>query len=169
MYAEQLSGTAFTAPRTENARTWFYRIRPSVVHKPFTALNDTNNHLTINWSEQPPNPNQMRWMPFDVPAATVTDGATTTAAKVDFVQGLHTICGAGDPKSRHGISVHVYMCNASMTDRAMYNSDGDFLLVPQQGALRITTEFGRMHVAPNEIAVIQQGMRFSIDVDGPSR
>lgn len=109
----------------------------------------------------------MRWMPFDVPAATGTDGATV--ANVDFVQGLHTICGAGDPKSRHGISVHVYMCNASMTDRAMYNSDGDFLLVPQQGALRITTEFGRMHVAPNEIAVIQQGMRFSIDVDGPSR
>lgn len=161
MYAEQLSGTAFTAPRTENARTWFYRIRPSVVHKPFTALPPpASSHFTINWSEQPPNPNQMRWMPFDVPS----DGAV-----VDFVQGLHTICGAGDPKSRHGIAVHVYLCNASMVDRAMYNSDGDLLLVPQQGTLRITTEFGKMTVAPNEIAVIQQGMRFAIDVDGPTR
>lgn len=102
----------------------------------------------------------MRWMPFDVPS----DGAV-----VDFVQGLHTICGAGDPKSRHGIAVHVYLCNASMVDRAMYNSDGDLLLVPQQGTLRIRTEFGKMTVAPNEIAVIQQGMRFAIDVDGPTR
>ena len=32
LYAEQLSGTAFTAPRGQNGRTWCYRIRPSVKH-----------------------------------------------------------------------------------------------------------------------------------------
>src|SRR6516225_3559528 len=32
LYAEQLSGTAFTAPRASNRRTWFYRIRPSALH-----------------------------------------------------------------------------------------------------------------------------------------
>lgn len=118
MYAEQLSGTAFTAPRTENQRTWFYRIRPSVVHEPFQRY-DSGKYLTIDWNEQHPNPNQLRWMPFDLP---------NKEKSVDFVQGLHTICGAGDPRSRHGIAIHTYLCNASMKDCAFYNSDGDFLI-----------------------------------------
>lgn len=117
LYAEQLSGTAFTAPRTENSRTWFYRIRPSVIHEPFTPYTGVRN-LTSNWNEQPPNPNQMRWNPFDIP----------TTGSVDFVQGLHTICGAGDTRSRHGIAIHIYACNTSMTNSAFYNSDGDFLI-----------------------------------------
>lgn len=91
LYAEQLSGTAFTAPRTENSLTWFYRIRPSVVHAPFKKFEGVE-HLARNFEEQFPNPNQMRWNPFDVPEG----------KKVDFVEGLHTVCGAGDPKSRHG-------------------------------------------------------------------
>lgn len=102
----------------------------------------------------------MRWMPFEMP---------DEKSSVDFVQGLHTICGAGDPKSRNGLAIHVYMCNTGMVDCAMYNSDGDFLLVPQEGSLDIITEFGRLKVNPNEIVVIQQGMRFSIDVNGPTR
>lgn len=158
LYAEQLSGSAFTAPRTENVRTWFYRIRPSACHLPFKSYEGSKN-LSSDWNEAEPNPNQMRWNPFDVP----------TTKKVDFVDGLSTICGAGDAKSRHGIAIHVYACNASMENRAFYNSDGDFLIVPQQGALDITTEFGKISVAPNEICVIQQGMRFSVNVSGPSR
>lgn len=158
LYAEQISGTAFTAPRTENSYTWLYRIRPSVVHTPFKRFNKTQN-LARHYDEQYPNPNQMRWNPFDIP----------TETKIDFVEGLHTICGAGDPKSRHGIAIHIYLCNKSMEDRAFYNSDGDFLIVPQQGTLDITTEFGKLSVKPNEICVIQQGMRFSITVEGPTR
>ncbi|KAL3210880.1 hypothetical protein MRX96_052109 [Rhipicephalus microplus] len=90
-------------------------------------------------------------------------------------QGLNTVCGAGDARTRHGVAVHVYCCNISMKDKAMYNSDGDFLigksinLFPQQGSLNVVTEFGRMHVEPNEICVIQQGMRFQVYVSGPSR
>lgn len=91
------------------------------------------------------------------------------AEKVDFVDGLNTLCGAGDAKSRHGIAIHVYACNTSMENRAFYNSDGDFLIVPQQGALDILTEFGKIYVKPNEICVIQQGMRFAVNVSGPSR
>jgi len=158
LYAEQLSGTAFTAPRSENFLTWFYRIRPSVVHKPFKTFNGTKN-LARNFDEQFPNPNQMRWKPFDLPAG----------AKVDFVEGLHTVCGAGDPKSRHGVAVHIYLCNKSMENRAFYNSDGDFLIVPQTGTLNITTEFGKISAAPNEICVIQQGMRFNVEITEPSR
>jgi homogentisate 1,2-dioxygenase len=158
LYAEQLSGTAFTAPRVENQRTWFYRIKPSVCHQPFKRY-DNAKFLTRNWNEQHPNPNQFRWLPFDIP----------TEQKVDFVDGLHTVCGAGDPLSRHGIAVHIYACNASMENKAFYNSDGDFLIVPQQGALDITTEMGKLYVQPNEICVIQQGIRFSVNVEGPTR
>ncbi|XP_046804490.1 homogentisate 1,2-dioxygenase [Lucilia cuprina] len=160
LYAEQLSGTAFTAPRKENARTWFYRINPSAKHQPFQAYEKASKHLTHNWDEQKPNPNQMRWKPFDIPSGN---------EKVNFVQGLHTVCGAGDARCRHGLAVHVYLCNTSMENTAFYNSDGDFLIVPQEGVLDITTEFGKMKVSPNEICVIPQGIRFAVNVTGPTR
>ncbi|XP_023231743.1 homogentisate 1,2-dioxygenase-like [Centruroides sculpturatus] len=159
LYAEQLSGTAFTAPREHNFRSWLYRIRPSVLHNPFKKLD--NGNLTYEWSKNDPNPNQMRWLPFDIP--------NSKHEKVDFVQGLNTLCGAGEAKSRHGCAIHIYCCNASMKNKCFYNADGDFLIVPQKGNLFITTEFGRMLVKPNEICVIQQGMRFSVKVEGQSR
>lgn len=161
LYAEQLSGSAFTAPRTENTRSWLYRIRPSVVHQPFKRFEGVAPFLRgTGWDEQAPNPNQMRWNPFDLPAA---------GAEVDFVAGLHTVCGAGDVRGRHGLAIHVYLANSSMKDTAFYNSDGDFLIVPQLGPLDITTEFGRIYVKPNEICVIPQGVRFSVALEGPSR
>uniref|UniRef100_A0AAR2K030 Homogentisate 1,2-dioxygenase n=1 Tax=Pygocentrus nattereri TaxID=42514 RepID=A0AAR2K030_PYGNA len=159
LYAEQLSGSAFTCPRATNKRSWLYRILPSVRHKPFTPINCGN--LSENWNEVEPDPNQLRWMPFTVTKA--------SEKKVDFVSGLHTICGAGDSKSRSGIAVHIYTCNTSMINRCFQNSDGDFLIVPQKGEILITTEFGKMMVEPNEICVIQQGMRFSVDVFGETR
>uniref|UniRef100_A0A1A9W0S3 Homogentisate 1,2-dioxygenase n=1 Tax=Glossina brevipalpis TaxID=37001 RepID=A0A1A9W0S3_9MUSC len=158
LYAEQLSGTAFTAPRKENARTWLYRIHPSAKHLPFQPY-VFNRFLNHDWDEQMPNPNQMRWKPFDI----------STGDRKNFVKGLHTICGAGDIRCRHGLAVHVYLCNESMDNTAFYNSDGDFLIVPQQGVLDITTEFGKMKVAPNEICVIPQGVRYAVNVSGPTR
>ncbi|EDW63421.1 homogentisate 1,2-dioxygenase [Drosophila virilis] len=160
LYAEQLSGSAFTAPRSENVRTWLYRKLPSAVHKPFQPFSGAK-YLSNNWGEQPPNPNQMRWKPFDIPAR---DQKSLT-----FVEGLHTVCGAGDIRARHGLAIHIYLCNVSMDDSAFYNSDGDFLIVPQEGILDITTELGRMTVAPNEICVIPQGIRFAVRVKSPSR
>lgn len=157
LYAEQLSGTAFTAPRNTNKRSWLYRIRPSVLHKPFEKVlveNFTNNFAGIE-----PTPNQYRWHPFPFPEV----------QGVDFIQGLYTICGGGDVVSRVGIAIHQYACNVSMTAKALYNSDGDFLIVPQKGELKITTEFGRILVGIQEIVVIPQGVRFSVDVSGPSR
>ncbi|XP_046969576.1 homogentisate 1,2-dioxygenase [Vanessa cardui] len=157
LYAEQLSGSAFTAPRHDNKRSWLYRIRPSVIHKPFKR-SDIAKYMTHKWDDVGQDPNQSRWLPFDIPSA-----------EQDFVAGLHTVCGAGDPRSRHGIAIHVFLCNTSMDKSAFYSSDGDLLIVPQQGILHITTEFGKMVVSPNEIAVIQLGMRFAVAVDGPSR
>uniref|UniRef100_A0A803YIQ8 Homogentisate 1,2-dioxygenase n=1 Tax=Meleagris gallopavo TaxID=9103 RepID=A0A803YIQ8_MELGA len=159
LYAEQLSGSAFTCPRATNRRSWLYRILPSVCHKPFQPLQE--GHLTHNWDEVEPDPNQLRWKPFEIPKASQN--------KLDFVSGLHTLCGAGEPRGRNGIAIHIFVCNTSMLDRCLYNSDGDFLIVPQQGKLLITTEFGKMLVEPNEICVIQQGMRFSVEVFGETR
>jgi len=155
-YAEQISGTAFTAPRTENLRAWLYRIRPSVQHSPFVASD--GQAMDYAFETAKPNPNQLRWHPFPLPLPPTT-----------WVEGLHTLAGAGDPRARAGIAVHVFACNANMVDQATYNADGDYLIVPQQGALHLKTEFGRMLVKPGEIAVIQQGMRFSVDVEGPTR
>ncbi|XP_065838067.1 homogentisate 1,2-dioxygenase-like [Oscarella lobularis] len=158
LYAEQLSGTAFTAPKDQNKRSWLYRIRPSVGHNPFQKIDQ--GALTNDFTKWPTNPNQMRWFPFQLPS---------DDEKKDFVQGLCTVCGAGDPRTRNGIAIHMYLCNFSMENKCLYNADGDLLIVPQQGVLKITTEFGKMQVTLNEICVIQQGMRFSVDVSGPSR
>ncbi|KAG0322200.1 hypothetical protein BG000_002982 [Podila horticola] len=182
LYAEQLSGTAFTVDRKHNERTqvdiflmrmishgheahlptfWFYRIRPSVCHTPFESY-PTKTRLVSNYSDAANvsvTPNQLRWSPFDIPAE-----------PTDFVQGLTSIAGAGDVGVKHGMSVLIYAANKSMVDTAFYNSDGDFLIVPQQGRLDITTEFGKILVHPNEICVIQRGIRFSVALpDGPSR
>jgi homogentisate 1,2-dioxygenase len=88
---------------------------------------------------------------------------------VDFIQGLKSLAGAGDPACRSGLAIHIYTANTNMGKSAFYNSDGDFLIVPQQGVLDIYTEFGKMMVSPNEIAVIQRGIRFSVSLpDGQS-
>lgn len=89
-----------------------------MVHEPFQKLN-VSKHLVSNWNEQPPNPNQMRWKPFDLPSSN---------DKVNFAEGLHTLCGAGDTRSRHGLAIHIFSCNTSMTNSAFYNADGDFLV-----------------------------------------
>ncbi|KAG1681783.1 Homogentisate 1,2-dioxygenase [Nymphon striatum] len=156
LYAEQLSGTAFTCPRTANRRSWLYRIRPSVTHKPFQEI--SNGNLTSDWNDNRPNPNQLRWKPFDFPQE-----------KTDFVQGIKTICGAGDPRCRNGTAIHIYSCDTSMSNKCFYNSDGDLLIVPQTGVLTIKTEFGIMKVHPNQICVIQIGMRIAVEVEGASR
>lgn len=156
LYAEQLSGTAFTAPRETNKRAWFYRIRPSVVHKPFAPIK--HKYLDCSFDKRHPNPNQLRWNPFDIPSE-----------PTDFVEGLRTVCGAGDATVRHGCIIHIYACNKSMGDAAFQNSDGDFLIVPQQGVLDVTTEYGRLRVGPNEICVVQSGMRFNVAVQGLTR
>ncbi|KAJ2343004.1 hypothetical protein IWW50_006194 [Coemansia erecta] len=162
LYAEQLSGTAFTVARSGNQRSWLYRIRPSVVHQPFEPYNKGAHGIigTFDTRTTEPTPTQLRWLPFAIPET----------EPIDFVDGMHTIGGAGDTALKSGLAVHIYAANTSMNRRALGNSDGDFLIVPQQGRLDIMTEFGPIMVAPNEVAVIQRGMRFSVALpDGPSR
>lgn len=159
LYAEQLSGTAFTVPRHNNQRTWCYRILPSVCHTKYTKV-EHDGSFTNRFAEFEGDPSQFRWSPRPIPG----DDKPT-----DFVQGMHTFAGAGDPSIKSGIAIHMYVANVSMVDKSFYNSDGDFLIVPQEGPLDITTELGKMFVNPGEICVIQRGIQFSVGVEGPSR
>ena len=157
LYTEQLSGTAFTAPRSVNRRTWTYRIRPSVTHKPFS---ETGSGLFRSgpFNELSTPPNQMRWNPVPMPEK-----------KTDFVEGIVTLGGSGDPALQIGVGLHVYAANAPMRDRYFYNADGEMLIVPQERALRVHTELGILGLKPGEIGVVPRGMKMRVDLDGPSR
>lgn len=152
LYTEQLSGTPFTAPRTANRRTWAYRIRPSVMHKPYRAV-ERRLLRSTPFDEAPTPPNQMRWDPIPIPSESL-----------DFVDGLTTLAGNGDVSMHSGVGIHVYVANRSMTDRFFYNADGELLIVPQLGALLLHTEMGRLAVSPGEIAVIQRGIKFRVEL-----
>jgi len=157
-----MTGTSFVAPRHQNQNAWLYRIRPAVAHQGFTALPEhpdlESNFFPIN-PRVHVSPTQLAWHPFDIPSE-----------QTDFVEGLKTLAGNGDPTLREGLAVHIYAANSSMQKKAFVNNDGDFLIVPSQGRLDIQTEFGKLMVRPGEIVVIQRGIRFKVHLpDGPSR
>ncbi|MET0857819.1 MAG: homogentisate 1,2-dioxygenase [Telluria sp.] len=152
LYAEQLSGTAFTAPRHSNRRSWLYRIRPAAVHGPFEPIDSA---LLVSCFDTPaPSPNQLRWDPLPMPSE-----------PTDFVAGLVTMGGNGSPAAGSGCAIHLYAANRSM-ERFFYNADGELLIVPQTGALVIATELGTLRIEPQEIAVIPRGVRFQVRLEG---
>lgn len=154
LYAEQLSGSAFTAPRHSNLRSWLYRIRPAAVGGTFAPL----SHLAL------------RTAPFDGPGAAPTQcrwnpPAMPTVA-TDFIDGLQTLAGNGNAALLTGIAIHLYCANRSMAGRYFYNADGELLIVPQSGQLRLHTELGLLELAPGELAVVPRGVRFRVDLAG---
>jgi homogentisate 1,2-dioxygenase len=154
LYAEKLSGTAFTAPRHENQQTWLYRILPSAAHSPFEPVDSTAFPPTPSFRENFHQiPNQLRWDPFDLDKT------------VDWVHSLHLVAGAGDPTMKAGLGIFIYAAGKSMDpNTAFYSSDGDFLIVPQHGVLDIQTELGQLLVRPNEICVIPRGVRYRVNL-----
>ena len=151
LYAEQLSGTAFTVPRAHNLRSWLYRLRPSAAHPAFRRIGDGRLRCAP-CSEAEATPNRLRWAPLAMPQE-----------PTDFLDGLATVATAGDAGAQRGASVHVYAANRSM-ERVLCDADGELLLVPQEGALVLVTEMGRLAVAPGEIAVIPRGVRFRVEL-----
>ncbi|HET9081671.1 MAG TPA: homogentisate 1,2-dioxygenase [Trebonia sp.] len=154
LYAEQLSGTAFTQPRTVNRRTWAYRILPSAKHPAFRRI-DNKNLKGTPFDELEPDPNRLRWDPLPLPVEDTSQ---------DFIDGLFTIGGNGDLKTRNGIAVHLYAANQSMWDRYFVDSDGELLLVPELGTIILHTELGPLRVSPGEIAVVPRGIRFRVEL-----
>jgi homogentisate 1,2-dioxygenase len=160
LYAEQLSGAPFTAPRSVNRRSWLYRILPSARHSPFVKQ-DNGALYRGSFDSLEPNPERMRWNPLSF--------ETIEGKLIDFSEGLITYCGAGSPSMKSGLAIHYYLCNTSMKEKAMYNSDGEMLIVPQVGTLDIRTEFGFLEVRSGEIVVIPRGCYFSVSVTERSR
>lgn len=151
LYAEQLTGTAFTAPRHANRRSWLYRIRPAAQAGTFDAVAHPRFHNQFD--DGPVTPDPLRWSPLPEPVA-----------NTDFIDGLFTVAGNGGPAAQTGVGIHLYAANVSMRQRAFYNADAEMMIVPQHGALRIVTELGVLEVEPQYIAVIPRGVRFRVEL-----
>jgi len=157
LYTEQISGTAFTAPRSHNRRSWMYRIHPAAKHQEFKLV--ANGLIVSDFTEVPATPNQLRWNPLPMPAA-----------NTDFISGWVTMAGTGSADAQTGCAIHLYTANADMTDRYFYSADGELLIVPQEGRLLIKTELGDLAIEPQEIAIIPRGIRFQVMLpDGSAR
>jgi len=150
LYTEQLSGTAFTAPRHENRRSWLYRMRPTADHRPFTAYEGAPL-FGAPPADSPLAPNRLRWdPPTDLPQGK------------DFVDGLVTMLNARVPEDLEGCAVHLYRAQRSMEGRVFVDADGELLIVPQQGAIELRTELGRLEIGPGDVALVPRGMKFRV-------
>ena len=159
LYAEQISGSPFTAPRDSNQRSWLYRIRPSVLHSGRFVKAEQGLWRTAPCAEHDMPPGQLRWSPTPIPEEPLT-----------LVQGVRTMTTAGDAGAQAGLGAHIYLVTASMQDEYLCNADGEMLFALQQGALRFVTELGVIEAAPGEIVVIPRGMKMRVElVDGPAR
>lgn len=162
LYAEKLSGTAFTAPRHENQQSWLYRIIPASAHSSFEQIETETYDLNPNakprerWYQIP---NQLRWDPFDLDET------------VDWVHGMRLVAGAGDPAIKSGLGIYIFAAGKDMDARqAFYSADGDLLVVLQHGVLDIKTELGNILIRPNEICVLPRGIRHNVKLpNGPVR
>jgi homogentisate 1,2-dioxygenase len=157
LYAEQLSGSSFTAPRHENRRSWLYRMRPTADHRPFTRY-AAAPLFAPGTVKEPLAPNRLRWDP----PADLPEGA-------DFVDGLATMFANRDPADLEGVAVHLYRATKSMNRRVFVDADGEMLIIPQMGSLTIATELGCLEVAPGTVAVIPRGVKFRVAVEGDCR
>jgi homogentisate 1,2-dioxygenase len=153
LYAEQISGSPFTAPRATNERSWLYRIRPTVTHWGQFEKVDAGLWRTAPCHEVDVPLAPMRWDPIAIPDQ-----------KLCFLEGVRTITTAGDAGTRAGMGAHVYLVTRSMQDEYFYNADGEMLFVLQQGELRLWTEFGIIDIEPGEIAVIPRGVKIRVEL-----
>ena len=158
LYAEQLSGTAFTAPRHENRRSWLYRLRPTAEHPSYERYTGAPR-FGPGTSRAQLAPNRLRWDPID-------DAPPGT----DLIDGMTTMLANRDPADLEGVAMHLYAATRDMTDRVFMDADGELLFVPQAGRLELVTELGRIEVAPGQIALIPRGLRFrALLPDGTAR
>ncbi|WNO55171.1 homogentisate 1,2-dioxygenase [Stakelama saccharophila] len=158
LYTEQLSGTAFTAPRSENRRSWLYRLRPSAAHPPFRRYEGADL-FAPGTVDAPLAPNRLRWSPMGY-----------DDDEADWLDSLVTMLASHPPESQSGAAVHIYRASKDMEHRAFVSADGELVVIPEQGRLMLLTEMGRIDLSPGEIALIPRGVRFRVTLpDGRAR
>lgn len=161
LYAEQLSGTAFTAPRHENRRSWLYRLRPTAEHPPFGRYTGAAR-FAPEADRTPLAPNRLRWDPQALPDA--------GGQGVDLIDGMTTMLTNRDPADLEGVALHIYAADRDMDARVFQNADGEMLFIPEQGRLTLLTEMGQLDLTPGQIAVVPRGVRFrALLPDGSAR
>lgn len=160
LYAEQLSGSPFTAPRGANERSWLYRIQPSVKHSgKFSPVENPFWKTAPHFEDDAWAIDQLRWSPPKAPTEPTT-----------FVTGIRTMTIAGDVNTQGGMAASFFFINTSMEDEYFYNADAEMLVVPQEGKIRFFTEFGKIDLEPAEICIIPRGMKFKVELlGGPAR
>ncbi len=159
LYAEQLSGSPFTAPRASNERSWLYRIRPTVRHWGRFERADLRLWRSAPCAEVEIPIAPMRWDPLPIPGESMS-----------FIEGIHTITTAGDAVGQSGMAASIYLATRSMENEVFYNADAEMMIVPQQGALRLATEFGLIDIGPGEVAVVPRGVKLRVELKGgPAR
>ena len=157
LYSEQLSGSSFTAPRHENRRSWLYRMRPTADHRPFVRYEGAKL-FAPGTVKEPLAPNRLRWNPqVDLPA------------DADFVDGMVTMLANRAPEDLEGVAVHLYRASKSMVRRVFVDADGELLIIPQSGDLRVVTELGTMLVSPGSVGLVPRGVKFRVEVEGEAR
>src|SRR5206468_9256060 len=157
LYAEQLSGSSFTSPRHENRRSWLYRMRPTADHRPFVYYEGAPL-FAPGIAAEALAPNRLRWdPPADLPA------------DADFVDGMVTMLTNRDPADLEGVAVHFYRASKSMSGRVFVDADGELLIIPQSGGLRVVTELGNLEIARGSLGLIPRGIKFRVEVDSEAR
>ena len=153
LYAEQLSGTPFTFNKHKNQRSWLYKIVPTAKHGNWSECKGINGwESNFEGDDKIVSPEQLRWQPRE----DKTDGS--------FLRSVKTMMGAGSPGLKNGLNISTYSFVQKAQSRiAFYSADGDLLIVPQQGALRVTTEQGKLFIKPKEIVVIPRGVKHRIE------
>ncbi len=154
LYAEQLTGSAFTAPRERSLKTWLYKIRPSVVQGTFKEKPHNTWVTTERTAKLKRIPDALRWGAF----------LPEDKGAKDFWESLFTLCVNGSAELRHGGAIHMFACNSSMAKKYAYNADAEMMIVPYLGELKIATECGAITIGPKSIAVIPRGMKFKVDL-----
>ena len=147
LYTEQLSGTSFTMARAENRRSWLYRLRPSARHGAFTPLS-----VAENLNKTPANPNRLRWNPREIPTQPTR-----------FIASITRMLVNGDPETLSGVTLSTYGFTENAANEVFFSADGELLFIPEQGALTLFTEFGRLDIAPQQIAIIPRGVRLRVE------
>jgi homogentisate 1,2-dioxygenase len=158
LYAEQLSGSSFTAPRHDNRRSWLYRMRPTADHRPFERYSGAPL-LEAGAGEAPLAPNRLRW-----------DPAADLPPRADFVDGMTAMLRARQPQDLEGVAVYLYRACSSMDRRVFVDADGELLIIPQHGRIELQTELGRLEIAPGSVGLVPRGLKFRVQLlDGDAR
>ncbi len=153
LFAEQINGSAFTAPRHRNLSTWLYKINPSAKVGKFEEVGHATWISDLAHGKFIKTPEALRFRPFPEPKQAI-----------DFLDSIFTYAINGNPALNTGTALSLFSFNQSMNHRYLYNADAEMMIVLESGEITLHTEMGILELAPQIIGVIPRGVKFKIDL-----